>query len=331
MIRFGSGHRLNPQQIRRADENTRKMRLQCKTANRVHVAVVSDLHAGNVHADYVRKTAAEVHRSNPDILIIAGDVVQNGLTKDYSEKEDGPEIYRQTLKDFSGRWHTAVLVGNHDLWGRRPNGPSSQELWEDVLPRVTREAGAIWLETEPLVVQGVRLAIAGTIGWYDYLAYPGRTEEAIAEAKKGPHGIADADHIDWAWSDPEFAAGRRESLRTTLESLSGRKDVDRILVVTHVPPFMELQSPEARERANNPKTMAYEQDISAYRFAPGLGALICRYPKVTHVVAGHNHFGVQTLIQRPGLAPPKHAPIDARVVDADAEGGRQIVHYTFST
>lgn len=101
------------------------------------------------------------------------------------------------------------------------------------------------------------------------------------------------------------------SLTTTLEQLSARDDVERILVATHVPPFLELRSQETREQL-------------AYRFVPTLGALILGFSKVTHVVAGHNHVGVQALIPRPGLV-----PLDTRVVDADAGDGRQVVHYTF--
>ncbi len=179
-----------------------------------------------------------------------------------------------------------------------------------MLPAICREKGALWLETEPLVLSQVGLAIVGTVGWYDYSGDPaGRSAEQLSAAKG--RITADAKRIDWAWDDPSFAAGCQQRLSQSLAAVSLRADVRQILVVTHVPPYAELASQ---------RTVGGE----AYYLHPNLGRLINTFPKVTHVVSGHTHWGRQTTIGRSSAA-----DISAQVVDNWSSHG--LVELTFPT
>lgn len=256
--------------------------------NHLLIAAVSDLHHSPCNANDVEKVAARVREIDPDILIIAGDVANEH------------EYFSRALDLFRGAWKTLVVAGNHDVWSAHEGGgPTSEELWEEVLPRLTREAGAIWLEGTPVLVGDS--AIVGTFGGYDYSGdRTGRSQEELAVKKH----IQDATRIDWSWNDQEFAMTRRHRLKVVLDAVSARPEVKRILVVTHMPPFNELISNVERE---------YEGDFfdrrSAYYFTPTLGEMIASFPKVQYTVSGHTHQGQTAIIPREGMQ-----PIRARVI-----------------
>ncbi len=73
----------------------------------VKVAVVSDLHHGEVYGDCVRRLAEDLRTRKPDVVAIAGDVGES------------PELFAEALGLFVGPWPLLVIVGNHDLWSDR--------------------------------------------------------------------------------------------------------------------------------------------------------------------------------------------------------------------
>lgn len=259
------------------------------------VATVSDLHYGPVYQDEVETLAGKVRQLDPDILIIAGDVVDN---RDYF----GP-----ALQLFRGGWKTLILTGNHDLWSAKlleENGrhTTTQQQWEETLPQQVLEAGAIWLEQTVVVVPSANLAIAGTNGWYDYSGEVlDRSLEEIIAAKE--RHVQDGYLMDWEWSDPEFAMTRRVWLEAALRQLSGRTDMGQILVATHYPPFLALRHPDTLQKD-------YFLSSTPFFYTPSLGEMIAAYPKVTLVRSGHTHIGHRATIAREGMP-----PIDAQVVD----------------
>ncbi len=265
----------------------------------LNLAVVSDLHHSPYNAVDVESVAARVHEANPDMLLIVGDIA------------NCTSYFKPALKLLSGRWKTLVLAGNHDVWSAPKNhldtSPArhgSQDLWESVLPRLTAEVGALWLEGTSVVIPEIGLGIAGTIGWYDYSAdQTGRDAKTIS-CKKGKY-VQDAELIDWSWSDIEFAKACRERLESALKNLASNPQVDQVLVASHIPPFLELRSDITKGNQRS----RYELS-NAYYFVPSLGAMIVNFPKVTHVVSGHTHFGVRKTITRDPLP-----PIEAYVLD----------------
>ncbi len=263
------------------------------------LAIVSDLHHSPYNASDVESVAAKVHEANPDLLLVVGDVA-NSVSH-----------FKPALDLLRGRWKTLVLAGNHDVWSAQEDHeetgelqPNSQELWESILPRLTAEAGAIWLEGTAVVIPEIGLGIAGTIGWYDYSADRTERDTATITSEKWRH-VQDAERVDWPWSDIDFATACRERLEGVLQSLSSDPEVSQIFVASHVPPFLELRSDvtmgENREG----------YDLSdAYFFVPSLGAMIAHFPKVTQVVSGHTHFGTGATIKRDPLPPIEDNFID---------------------
>ncbi len=97
----------------------------------------------------------EIAALKPDAVILAGDV---------GEGLGGFERMLVLLQALD--CPRLILPGNHDLWAE-PQA-SSEARWTEILPRLTREHGAIWLEADNWCRDG--LGVCGTIGWYDYTA-----------------------------------------------------------------------------------------------------------------------------------------------------------------
>lgn len=282
---------------------TRLRSLDVRSAgDALHLDVVSDLHHGEVYGVEVRALAEELRGRRPDVVAVAGDVA------------DTPEFFAEALELFSGPWPLLVIAGNHDVWSAarreehaaqweerplRTGLPTSQELFEETLPQLCRQAGAIWLEEESVVLPAARLAVVGSIGWYDYSAdETGRSLEEIAVAKAAQ--MADADRIDWPFDDLTFARQCRQRVARALEAASSHPQVDQIVALTHVPPFASLRR-GGRQGDHN----------QAYYFHPTLGQLFLDHPKVRHTISGHTHQGATTLIPRPDAGPA----LQAQVVD----------------
>lgn len=263
--------------------------------NDIVVATISDLHYGPVYEKEVKVLANEVCQLDPDILIIAGDVVDN------------MNYFGPALRLFQGGWKTLVLTGNHDLWSAKTSGENipqttTQQQWEETLPQQVLEAGAIWLEQTVVVVPSAKLAIAGTNGWYDYSGEVlDRPLKKILAAKE--FHVQDGYRMDWEWSDPEFAMTRRVWLEAALRYLSEKPGMDQVFVATHYPPFLELRRPDTLEND-------YFRSSTPFFYTPSLGEMIAAFPKVTHVRSGHTHIGHRATITRRGMP-----SIDAQVVD----------------
>lgn len=249
----------------------------------MRLAIASDTHLETTGREPIARLIAGIAKAQPDALVLAGDLGNPAL------------LFEECLSLFARLdMPVAVLAGNHDLWVHSPR-EHSRELFEEQLPAITRAAGFHWLDgDEPLVLGNV--GIAGSIGWYDYSAREAsynQSDEEIVRIK--PTFAWDARHVDWAWSDPEFAAACRARLARQLDALSARPSVDRIVVVTHVPIF---ESQIARRPDDRDWSLG--QPFFGHLT---MGALVERYPRVTHVVSGHTHVGMHGEHEREG-APP---------------------------
>jgi 3',5'-cyclic AMP phosphodiesterase CpdA len=232
----------------------------------------------------------EVAALEPDCLILAGDV---------GERLDGYRDMLQLLQALN--CPRLILAGNHDLWAR--DGVSSEQLWTETLPRLTRDYGAIWLEGENWARDG--LGVCGTLGWYDYTgkhpSIPMTDEQYFLDKRR--LGMVDGDYIDWLWNDIEFAALIGEAFSARLAALDADPAIREILVVTHVPAFAE-----AIER--RPGDLGWNSS-NAYFYNLTLGDRIAASRKVRRVVSGHTHIGKHAQVGTP------ERPIDMQVIPAD--------------
>ncbi len=235
------------------------------------VVATSDLHRFADTPSALQSLADRVRDESPDLFVIAGNL-GNPIQK-----------FEAALSSFEALGcPKAIVTGNRDLWHQ--GGPySSQQLWEEIFPIMIQRHGYTWLEQENLITD--RLGVCGTTAWYDYsardvtLGYPPEQYEKLK-------GLVneDAQHINWDWSDQVFASLVQRSFTDHILALDQDYNVDRTLVVTHMPVFKEA--------------VRYSHDArwnfgAAYAFNLTLGRVIAPRSKVRHVVSGHSLIGGQ--------------------------------------
>lgn len=248
----------------------------------MRVLATSDLHYSPHYERPVEEFARAVVAEAPDVLVLAGDV------------GEGLRRFRRCLELFAGLPSTTtklVVAGNHDVWVHEAEGHSSLELFERELPRAARETGFTWLETDSAVIG--RTAFAGSMGWYDYSGVaPGVTasyEEILTWKRRV---FVDAWRVDWPLTDPEMSARLADALDTRLRALAADPRVERIAVVTHVPPW----TGGLPRRPEYARTAAFFVNLT-------LGKRLLTHSRVTHAVAGHIHRGATQRIERSSGAP----------------------------
>jgi predicted phosphodiesterase len=255
----------------------------------MRVIVTSDTHYHRQWQRELEVLVEEIAACEPDCLVVGGDI---------GEHIDG---YRKMLELFQRvACPRLIITGNHDLWAR--DGIRSDRLWLEVLPALTRESGAIWLEGENWSRNG--LGICGTNGWYDYSARDpsiplGEGQYSLAKGLR----MADAWYVKWDWTDIEFANTIGDAFSARLAGLDADPDIREILVVTHVPAFEEGV-------VRKPGDLGWNVS-NAYFGNLTLGKRIIQSRKVTRVISGHTHVGREATITGAG------GPIDMRVLASD--------------
>jgi hypothetical protein len=170
-----------------------------------------------------------------------------------------------------------VVPGNHDVWR---NDTDSRAKYEDLLPRLAREAGFHMLDTGPLVVG--RTGFVGSIGWYDYsMRNPDlglTTEQYEAKRVRGLATWNDLHFVNWPWSDREFTDRCLTRLQQHHDQVADR--ADRLVAVIHHLPFREL--------LYGPAAPPYEF-CRAYMGSVRFGEMFCGWPALRHVLCGHRH------------------------------------------
>lgn len=260
----------------------------------MRIVVTADLHYRPTKRSAYTAFAHSVETLAPDCLIVAGDVGHP------------LRLFERGLQLFAGLpCPRLVIAGNHDVY-RTDAARNSDEaeigsraLWEERLPAVAAAEGFVWLEA-----QSVRLGttgICGTLGWYDYSARSPHlpfTDADYPHLKKLINH--DADYIDWPWSDRAMARYLAKGFAARLQALEDDPQVQRIVVVTHVPIFYAALPPY-------PQNEMYSLQ-RAYLGNFTLGELVRSYAKVTHVVSGHLHRAGQWQVAG------EHGMIDFRLV-----------------
>jgi predicted phosphohydrolase len=202
------------------------------------LAVTADLHWGHRRGQDETRLLADFLRARPpDVLVLAGDI------------GTGP-LFAECLGLFADLPSRKVLVpGNHDLWVRPDDaGLDSLQMYERELPRLAEGLGFHFLDSAPLLFPEADLALVGSINWYDYswalpglrANYPG--EEHRLQSKRFPRGKHnDANFVRWPLDDAAFTARVVTAMERHLHTALAT--VERIIVVTHHPPFYGLGFP----------------------------------------------------------------------------------------
>jgi hypothetical protein len=253
------------------------------------VVVTSDLHLGITKEETLKRHVSAIAAEAPDLTVLAGDVAE------------GYERFRDCLDIFRGLpGKVAVLAGNHDVWARQ--GRHSWELWERALPAATRAAGMLWLEDGAWTRD--RLAVAGSIAWYDYsAAAPGLDKDAEYWARNKGRWNMDARFVDWPHSDPEFATQVGDGLIGQAEALEADPAIEAILIVTHVPLFEE-------QMLRLPHDLRWTYG-NTYFGNLALGERLLFARKLRAVISGHTHVGRERRHPRAG------EPLLVWVIDSD--------------
>ncbi len=252
----------------------------------MRLCVTSDLHMGGslTSAAAIDAIVARIAADTPDAVVIAGDVAH------------GYKSFEACIGKFAVlNKPVFVLAGNHDLWVVE-KGRSTEELWQTQLQAATERAGAVWLENEVPIVNGV--AIVGTLAWYDYSAIDREfalPQSDIISVKRRLNN--DAVRMDWKRTDPDFAHELQAKFYARLDKAAALADA--IAVVTHVPVLEEQMS---RKPGNRTWGVG-----NAFFGNLTLGPRILAAKKVRCVVSGHTHCGKEA----------KVGGVDVRVVGSD--------------
>lgn len=259
------------------------------------IVVTSDLHYGITPVEKLRALAGVIAAHQPHLTVLAGDL---------GEPLDRFSACLHCFADLPGA--VGVLAGNHDVWHRKGKH-SSQELWEDLLPAATREAGMLWLEDS--VWRSGGLAVAGSMAWYDYSAadpdlpaYPSAYFRQVKD-RFNP----DATYIDWPWSDEEVAERLGDALMARVMALEADPTVRSLMVVTHIPLFEAQMCRKPLDRQWG-FSNAYFGNLT-------LGKRLVAARKLRRVTSGHTHIG------RAGLAlrafDSELPPVSVSVIPSD--------------
>ncbi|MDB5296523.1 MAG: metallophosphoesterase [Phycisphaerales bacterium] len=274
----------------------------------MRLLVTADLH----HNHRASRPLAEdlIDRLNADAA--AGDAV---LVVGDTAAGDGDDLER-CLGRFRVDGPRLFVAGNHELWTA---GPDSHALFARDLPRRVRAAGWHWLEEDPIVISpGV--AVAGTVGWYDYafalpqLGIPrrfyehkvspaaadrfaefahllDRTDDISPAGREVAARWNDGRHVRLHRSDELFLAERLAALDRDLMALGERADVRSVIVGVHHVPFTELMPPKPPPTAVTSRAFA-----GAFLGSPAIGELLLRHPKVDRVFCGHSHLAADATV-----------------------------------
>lgn len=239
------------------------------------IAITADLHLAITPKQTIIQLAKDIALHSPKFVILGGDIAECRISTDLFK--ECISIIQDITKSTVG-----IVIGNHDLWTSSKK-VSSLQLWEQVLPKITQELGAIWLEGENIYTNGI--AIVGSYLHYDYSAKEntgptaGLSDDYFKTNKK--RCINDARFFTELPEDIEFADSIGTKFIQRLHEAENKSDVSEIVIVTHVPCVDALvtRMPQNFDWAIMTPyfgNITYEKDILSLS-------------KLTHIYCGHTH------------------------------------------
>ena len=167
----------------------------------------------------------------------------------------------------------------------RADGVSdSRHLWEQLLPQICEEEGALYLEHKNYYINN--LAIVGSYLHYDYSAHD-KNLMLTPEYYRQNKTIADAHFHRGLGKDTTFSKEVGDAFRERLTEAESRTDIEDILIVTH-DPCLDCQMTRKPDRSWSILN-AYFGNLSHEDF-------ILSMSKVRTAVSGHTHSGRQAII-----------------------------------
>lgn len=117
-------------------------------ADKIRIAVLSDLHVGSAYIDEAKLQliVSKVNQAQPDLIVLLGDFIADG----YGSITVEPEIIAENLKGLRAPLGVFAVLGNHDWWyngervKRALEGVQIRVLENDVA-RLERNNQTIWL------------------------------------------------------------------------------------------------------------------------------------------------------------------------------------------
>jgi len=232
------------------------------------IIITADLHYGvGNNQKIVRNFAKKILRTKADVLLIVGDT--------FVFKQEFLIKCLQLFDNFGG--DKLFVAGNHDLW---THGVNSLELYEKVLPRITRQCGFHYLDQKPFI-KG-KVGFVGNIGWYDY-SFKDKSKPIppyYYSSKQWPSVVTwnDGLYVHLGISDSAFTEGVNRKLKRHLVQTS--KQVSTIICAVHHVPFRQLL------RTNH---TSIDKFLTAFSGSAETDKIIRSFPKVKYVFCGHTH------------------------------------------
>jgi 3',5'-cyclic AMP phosphodiesterase CpdA len=204
--------------------------------NPMKIAITADLHFGhNRLGDEATQLMREQLQSQPpDLLLLGGDI---GTDDHFGE-------CLQAFRDLP--CPKAVVPGNHDIWvADDDHRGDSLAVYQKHLPDLCKLHEYHYLDHGPMILPDAKLAIVGSMNWYDYSWSLERLKAEIPDWQwhlerkaftRGRHN--DGRFVRWPTDDIAFtreAVARLE--RHLVQSLA---QVEHALVMTHHPAFHGL-------------------------------------------------------------------------------------------
>jgi predicted phosphohydrolase len=219
----------------------------------------------------------------PDLLILAGDIGTGTLYGDCLAQLAELPCLR------------AMVPGNHDIWVQYQADHDSLFLYEQELPRIAAQHGYHYLDGGPLILKDADLALVGTINWYDHSwaleqlrsLHPNELERLRSKRfTRGQHN--DANFVRWALDDAGFTRKVVSTFERHLQSAV--EQVNRVIVVTHHPPYYGLSFPRL-----DPPTSLDGLLWDAFTGNRAMEQLLARYSeRISFAFCGHTHRARQT-------------------------------------
>jgi predicted phosphohydrolase len=252
------------------------------TPRSLRIAITADLHYGTRHTAGNLATlelVTHLFEHQPDVLILAGDI-------------GAGDEFARCLDLFAPLTCLKALVpGNHDIWVSSvdPRG-DSYRVYQQVLPQLAAERGFHYLDHSPLLLPESGLAIAGSINWYDWTWAIDQLREATPDWAerlrnkrfvRGRHN--DANFVRWPFDDTSFTTEVVDTLVRHLDESLAK--LDRAIVVTHHPPFRDLNYPERTQPGIDALLWkAFSGNVKLEN------ALAQRADRIDFAFCGHTHF-----------------------------------------
>lgn len=239
----------------------------------MRIALISDLHI-DINREYpiLKITAEAAEEKRADVLVIAGDISED------------PGMTRSAMAQLQELCRCPVyyVPGNHDMWNKNCPGTATEDIYQ------AYRADEHCLSGKHVILDraGVKLALTGDIGWYDYsMASPIHTKAQLDGMQISGR----------TWQDKLFnqwTADNEQQMRISLDGLRQQLDACGdlpVLMVTHMLPVRDFCVPEEK------KDWGF---FNAFLGSTALDTLFRQYP-VRYAVCGHVHYRSQA--ERDGI------------------------------